>query len=68
MSQGLGTSLAFDDVGNASEICLQHISSCCYTESPNIFIAKLFVFKVSPPKMSDNDEVMSFTETFSTEI
>ena len=46
----LGISLAFDDVGNASEICLQHIAPCCYTESPNIFIAKIFVFKVFPQK------------------
>ena len=37
VSWGLGTSLAFDDVWNASEICLEHISSCCYTESPNIY-------------------------------
>ena len=49
VSWGLGTSLAFDDVGNASEICLQHISPCCYTESPNIFIVKISVFKVPPP-------------------
>ena len=69
VSRGLGTSLAFDDVGNPSEISLQHISPCCYTELPNIFIAKIFVFKVSPPKkMSDNDKVMSSTKTFPTDI
>ena len=68
MSRGLGTSLAFDDVGNASEICLQHISPCCYKESPNIFIAKISCSKFLPPKMSDNDEVMYFTETFPTDI
>ena len=37
VSRGLETSLALDDVWNASEICLEHISSCCYTESPNIY-------------------------------
>ena len=70
VSRGLGTSLAFDDEGNASDICLQHISPCCYTESPKIFFAKIFVFEVPPPppKMSDNDEIMFFTETFPTEI
>ena len=68
VSRGLGTSLAFDDLGNASEICLQHISPCCYTESPNIFIAKISCSRFLPPKMSDNDEVMSFTETFPTDI
>ena len=59
VSRGLETSLAFDDVANASKICLQHISPCCYPESPNIFIAKIFVF---------NDEVMSLSETFPTDI
>ena len=68
VSRGLGTSLAFDDVGNASEICLQHISPCCYTESPSIFIAKISCSRFLPQKMSDNDEVMSFTETFPMDI
>ena len=69
VSRELGTSLAFDDVANTSEICLQHISPCCYTESPNIFIAKIFFFKVShSKKVSDNDEVMSITKTVPTDI
>ena len=59
-----GTSLAFDDVENASEICLQHISPCCYTESPNILSRKFSRSRFPPKKMSDNDEVMSLTETF----
>ena len=69
VSRGPGTSLAFDDVADASEICLQHISPCCYPESPNIFIAKKFsCSRFSPQKMSDNDEVMSLTKTFPTDI
>ena len=66
VSWGLGTSLAFDDVGNASKICLQHISPCCYTELPDI--AKIPCSRFLPPKMSDNDEAMSLTETFPTDI
>ena len=50
VSGGLGTSLAFDDVGNASEICLQHISSCCYIESPNIY-RENFRVQGSPSKI-----------------
>ena len=50
MSRELGTSLAFDDVGNASEISLQHISPCCYTESQNIY-RENFRVKGSPLKI-----------------
>ena len=54
VSRGLGTSLAFDDVENASEICLQHISPCCYTESPNIY-RENFPSSFPLKNMSDND-------------
>ena len=32
VSRRLGTSSRFDYVRNDSEICLQHISPCCYTK------------------------------------
>ena len=50
VSRGLGTSLAFDDVRNASEICLQHISPCGYTESSNIYLEN-FRVQGSPSKI-----------------
>ena len=58
MSRGLETSLAFDDVGNASDICLQHTRNLSLKFSYSWFPSQ---------KRSDSDEVISFTESVSDE-